>query len=138
MKLELAYRLEATLTEVVPIGLIPEGIRLDAFFKGSITNGSLTGAALRGIDYLLLRADGVGVINVYEVISTSDGQHISVHAQGYSISPAGMQLPDPEVLLSPGFQWPDVPVPFPRDTQRVSQEGEKPRKTGKDDRNVSS
>jgi hypothetical protein len=112
MILELAYRFEATLTEVVPIGLVPEGIRLDAFFKGSITEGLLSGATLRGIDYLLLRADGVGVINVYEVISTSDGRHISVHAQGYSVPPAGMQLPAPEVLLSPGFQWPDVPVPL--------------------------
>ena len=56
--MKLAYRFEAMLTEVVPIGLVPEGIRLDAFFKGSITDGPLSGATLRGIDYLLLRAEG--------------------------------------------------------------------------------
>ncbi len=35
-----------------------------------------------------------------------------MHARGYSAPPAGMQLPASEVLLSPGFQWPDVPVPL--------------------------
>ena len=110
--MKLAYRFEATLTEVVPIGLVPEGIRLDVFFKGSITDGPLGGATLRGIDYLLLRADGVGTIDAYEVVSTSDGQHLSLHAQGYIVPPAGMQLPAPPVLLSPDFQWPDVPLPL--------------------------
>jgi len=110
--MKLAYRFEATLTEVVPIGLVPEGIRLDVSFKGSITDGPLIGATLRGIDYLLLRADGVGIIDACEVISTSGGQHISLHPQGYIVPPAGMQLPAPQVLLSPEFRWPDVPLPM--------------------------
>jgi hypothetical protein len=36
--MKLAYRFEATITEVMPIGLVLEGIRMDGFFKGSITD----------------------------------------------------------------------------------------------------
>ena len=32
-----AYAYEATLTRVVPIGLVPEGLRLDAHYTGTIT-----------------------------------------------------------------------------------------------------
>src|SRR5205814_2380607 len=97
---------------IVPIGLVPEGVRLDVSFQGSIVEGPLAGATLRGIDYLLLRADGVGIIDAYEVASTAAGQHLSLHAQGYLTPPAGMQFPPPDVLLSPDFKWPDVPLPM--------------------------
>ena len=60
--MEAVYRFEATLTESVPVGLVPEGVRLDVHFEGEVVEGALTGARVRGIDYLLLRADGVGVI----------------------------------------------------------------------------
>ena len=108
--MELAYRFEADLSEPVPIGLVPEGIRVDFPFSGSIVEGQLAGAKLRGIDYLLLRADGVAVINAHEVVTTPSGQHVSLHAQGYITLPEGMELPTPEVLLSPEFRWPDVPL----------------------------
>ncbi len=110
--MDLAYRFEADLTEVVPVGLVPEGIRLDAHFAGQVFGGPLSGASLRGIDYLLLRSDGVGVIDAYEIISTDSGQHVSAHAQGYITPPPEVQLPPPEVILSPEFQWPDVPLPL--------------------------
>ncbi len=67
---------------------------------------------MRGIDYLLMRSDGVSVIDAYEVISTGASNHISVHAQGYITPPPEMQMPPPEVILSPEFQWPDVPLPL--------------------------
>jgi hypothetical protein len=79
----LVYRFEAALTEVILVGLVPEGIRLDACFSGRVVEGALSGATLRGIDYLLLRADGIGVSDAYEVISTDAGQNISADAQGY-------------------------------------------------------
>ena len=77
------YRFEADLTEVVPVGIVPEGIRLDAYFSGQVVEGPLSGATLRGIDYFLLRSDGVGVVDAYELISTVTDQHVSTHAQGY-------------------------------------------------------
>lgn len=110
--MNLAYRFEADLAEVVPVGLVPEGIRLDVYFAGQVVEGPLSGASLRGLDYLLLRSDGVGVVDAYEVISTDSGQHVSAHAQGYVTPPPEMQLPPPEVILSPEFQWPDVPLPL--------------------------
>ena len=110
--MELLYRFEASITETVPVGLVPEGIRLDVHFEGQVTAGALVGARLRGIDYLLLRGDGVGVIDVYETIDAGDGRVVSARAQGYVVPPEGVELPPPEVLLSPDFTWPDLPLPL--------------------------
>ena len=105
---EVVYRFEADLTNVVPIGLVPEGIRFDVAFRGKITAGALAGRPIEGIDYLLLRADGVGVIDAREQIESVDGRAIALHAQGYVVPPNGLQLPPPDVLLSPDFRWPDL------------------------------
>lgn len=110
--MEPLYRFEASLTEVVPVGLVPEGIRLDVHFEGQLTAGALVGARLRGIDYLMLRGDGVGVIDAYETVDAGDGRVVSVHAQGYIVPPEGVEFPPPEVLLSPEFTWPDLPLPL--------------------------
>jgi hypothetical protein len=112
MSMTLVYRFEAGITEIIPVGLVPEGIRLDAYFSGRVVEGTLSGATLRGIDYVILRADGVGVIDAHDVISTDTGQHVSLHAQGYITLPPELQLPPPEVMLSPEFQWPEVPLPL--------------------------
>ncbi len=109
--MELLYRFEASLTETVLVGHVPEGIRLDVHFEGQVTAGALVGARLRGIDYLLLRGDGVGVIDAYETIDAGDGRVVSARAQGYMVPPEGVELPPPEVLLSPDFTWPDD-LPF--------------------------
>jgi hypothetical protein len=63
-----------------------------------------------GNDYLLMRASGVSVINAHEVL-THDRAHISATIGGYVTLPAGIQLPPPNVLLNPGFEWPDLPMP---------------------------
>jgi hypothetical protein len=110
--MELLYRFEAALTDIVPIGLVPEGVRLDAHFEGTVAEGALDGARMRGVDYLLLRADGVGVIDAYETITTGDGRAISVHARGYIVPPPGVEMPPPHVLLDPDFRWPDAPLPM--------------------------
>ncbi len=110
--MELLYRFEGSLTETVPVGLVPEGIRLDGHFEAQVTAGVLVGARVRGIDYLLLRQDGVAVINAYETIDAGDGRVVSAHAQGYIVPPEGLELPPPEVLLSPEFTWPDLPLPM--------------------------
>ena len=110
--MNLLYRFEGDLTETIPIGLVPEGVRLDVAFTAQLVDGPLAGAELRGIDYLLLRSDGVGVIDAYEVVTGKSGTHISAHAQGYIVPPEGMQLPPPNVLLSPDFRWPDIPLPL--------------------------
>jgi hypothetical protein len=105
---DILYRMEAQLTGSVPVGVLPEGLRVDNSFEGVITEGAFAGAEVRGIDYYLIRPDGVGVVDAREVILT--GQHaIGAIARGYVIPPAGMPLPPLEMLLSPDFEWPDVP-----------------------------
>jgi len=111
--MDLVYRYEADFTEVVPVGFVPEGIRLDVHSSGQVVEGSLSGATLRGIDYLLLRSDGVGVIDAHNVISTDSGQHVSDRAQGYiDTPPPELQMPPPEAMLLPDTQWPDFPLPM--------------------------
>ena len=105
--MDLLYRLEAQLTEIVPIGLVPEGVRLDVYFDGRLTHGRFAGGRVRGIDYLLLRNDGVGVIDVRAAVVAGEG-HVEVKAQGYLVPPDGVELPPPDVLLAPEFTWPDV------------------------------
>ncbi len=110
--MELLYHFDAALTEIVPIGLVPEGVRLDVHFEGAVTEGVLAGTHVRGVDYLLLRADGVGVIDAYEAITADDGRALSAHARGYIVPPPGVEMPPPEVLLDPDFRWPDAPLPM--------------------------
>ena len=111
-RIEPLYRFEAALTETVPVGLIPEGVRLDPHFDGEATAGTLAGARVRGIDYLLLRGDGVGVIDANLTLEADGGRVVSAHAQGYIVPPEGVELPPPDVLLSPDFMWPDVRLPI--------------------------
>jgi hypothetical protein len=108
---DLLYRFEAQLTEILPIGLVPEGVRLDVHFDGRLTHGQLEGARVRGIDYLLLRSDGIGVVDAREVV-VADGRHVAVNVQGYLIPPDDVELPPPHVILAPDFTWPDVALPL--------------------------
>lgn len=82
-------RYDATFTEIVPIGVVPTGMRIDAHYVGTMAAGPLEGAAVRGIDYVLIRPDGTSVLDVRAVITTRAGQRIEVRANGYGQPPAG-------------------------------------------------
>lgn len=105
------YRMEAQLTDSVPIGLVPEGLRLDNSFVGAIIDGDLVGGQVRGVDYYLVRPDGVGVVDARETI-VGDGYSIAAHARGFITPPKGLAIPPLEHLLTPGFVWPDVDFPL--------------------------
>jgi hypothetical protein len=102
----LLYRFEASV-DVKPVGLVPEGLRLIVTFDGRVTHGLLAGARVWGTDPLLLRRDGVGVIDAPKAISTGDIT-FHEHVRGYCTPPDGLALPPLEALLEPGFAWPDV------------------------------
>ena len=109
------YRFEAQL-DFNPIGLVAEGIRMASSFEGRVTGGLLArhgfdGARVWGVDHLLLRSDGVGVIDAQKTISAGE-MHLAEHVRGYCIPPAGMEPPPLEAVLAPGFAWPDVPFPI--------------------------
>lgn len=108
--LPLLYRFEAELS-VTPIGLVPEGIHMANAFEGRVTRGMLEGARVWGIDHLLLRFDGIAVIDAQKTLS-GGGVHVVEHVRGYGYPPAGLQLPPLEDLLDPAFEWPDALFPI--------------------------
>ena len=109
---DFAFRMEATFTYVTVIGMLPEGLRIDAHYNGSMIAGPLAGAIVRGVDYLLIRSDGVSVLDVRETITMPAGHSIAVRAQGYgslrSETQAGAEMPPQGANVA----WPDAPRPL--------------------------
>lgn len=101
------YRFEAQLTPT-PIGVVHEGLLMANAFDGRVVAGILPGARVWGIDHLLVRRDGVGVIDAPKAIVLGD-RRIAEHVRGYCIPPEGMQIPPLEAMIAPGFEWPAVP-----------------------------
>ncbi len=48
--MDLLYRFDAQITDIVSIGVVPDDLRLDVHFEGRVTEGRLVGARVRGID----------------------------------------------------------------------------------------
>lgn len=110
---DFAFRMEATFTDVAVIGMLPEGLRLDAHYNGSIIGGPLAGAIVRGVDYLLIRSDGVTVLDVRETITTATGRCIAVRAQGYGrIASEPRAGADAVPLQGAKVTWPDASSPL--------------------------
>lgn len=107
-QLELVYAFDAQFTGVLPIGVTLRGVRLDLPYSGEVVAGPLEGATVGGTDYLLLRSDGVGVMDVRAFMTTQDGDTVAVMAEGYVFMPESVELPPPDVFLSPDFVWPDM------------------------------
>lgn len=108
--MDLLYRFEARFSELIPLGMMADGIRVDAHFEGLVVAGRFAGATVRGIDYLRFRSDGVGIVEVREVF-TRNGSSIEVHALGYMLRPPGFSLPPMKTMLSPDFEWPAIELP---------------------------
>jgi len=100
---ELVYDETAQFTEVTDFGIDmqsamsgakaipPEGIRVDISFEGELTGPKLKGKIV-GTDYALLRADGLGKLDVHAVITTEDGERIAFYADGVSILQEGSPI----------------------------------------------
>jgi hypothetical protein len=104
------YVLEARLTGTIPIGIVPEGLRLDVAVEGTITEGPMAGGHVSGVDYLLLRRDGVAVLDVHETITLPGGSVVALQVRGFATPP--FEMPPLETLAAPDFAWPDVDVPI--------------------------
>jgi hypothetical protein len=102
------FRMEGRMTELVTVGLFGEGLRMYNSFEGRIVAGEPSGATVRGVDVFTVRPDGVGIVDGRELVTAGD-RHLTADLTGYSHPPAGMVMPPLEVLLDPGFCWPDVP-----------------------------
>ncbi|HET9691751.1 MAG TPA: nuclear transport factor 2 family protein [Acidimicrobiales bacterium] len=104
------YAFQAQVNRIAPVGLVPDGLRIDVGFAGSVTDGPLAGSAIEGVDYLLIRPDGIAVIDAREMITAGDGAAASAHAEGFIVPP--FEMPPLDALLEPDFAWPDVDLPI--------------------------
>jgi hypothetical protein len=104
------YAFQAEVTRIRPVGLTARGLRIDISLSGSVTEGQLTGGAVEIIDYLLIRPDGVGIIDARDMIFDGDRVVAAIRAEGYIVPP--FPMPELSVLADPNFQWPDVDLPM--------------------------
>jgi hypothetical protein len=101
------YVLEARITGMVPIGLTPEGLRMDVPVEGTITDGPMAGGRVTGVDHLLLRPDGIGVLDVREVVHLPAGTAVALSVTGYAHPPYPVP---PLEEIGPDMPWPDADV----------------------------
>jgi hypothetical protein len=107
----LLFRFEAQL-DIIPVGVTPEGFRMANSYEGTVIEGDFDGARVWGTDHLLLRRDGVCVIDAQTMLSQTAYVHVYEHVLGYCLPPAGLRLPPLEALLEADFEWPDVNFPI--------------------------
>jgi hypothetical protein len=81
-RMELLMSFQGKVSELINFGKTPLGRRFDAYFEGDLSGGVLSGK-MRGVDYILVRPDGIAEINVRAAIVTQDGVNISVLISGY-------------------------------------------------------
>ncbi len=103
------YVVEVQVVDQNLVGLVPEGLRLDGHTRGVITEGLLAGATTTGIDYLLIRPDGVGVIYVRGFVEHPDGATAAFTMRGFLGEPAPGMI---EAMLDPEYVPPDVDIPL--------------------------
>ena len=103
------YTTEATVTGIHPIGLVPGGLRMNGHFAGTIIDGLFAGSSFEGIDYNLMRPDGVLVADVHMLIAIPDGPPVGVRMQGFWVPT--FEMPPLEAFLDPDFEFPDMEIP---------------------------
>ena|SRR6516225_59859 len=97
---ELIYENAAQITQLTEYGVVlntllsgaaptpPEGARFDAHVEDTATEGKLK-AAVRGVDYFYVRADGRIQLHFHAELTTEDGKKIGVSADGVVVPEPG-------------------------------------------------
>lgn len=85
------------------------GARFDIAFEGELAGPEIKGT-IKGVDFLLLRADGRFQLNLQATITTDDGEKIALHEDGIMLQPdekgiAGLRLNMQFITASPKYQW---------------------------------
>ena len=84
-----------------------EGVRFDVYFEGPVTGAKL-GGSVKGVDYIHMRADGRGQLNIQAEITTEDGKKIALAADGVAMGePPVLQLRENVTLTTshPEYSW---------------------------------
>ncbi|PKL36000.1 MAG: hypothetical protein CVV44_17410 [Spirochaetae bacterium HGW-Spirochaetae-1] len=96
--------MKAKVTSLVDYGPTASGVRFDVGFEGRLSGETINGK-MQGVDYFLMRPDGVGHINVRAAIHTDDGAKIAVSIAGFM---AGPEIKDSHVRFETSderYQW---------------------------------
>jgi hypothetical protein len=104
------YAFQAEVTRIRTIGITARGLRFDVSLTGRVTEGRLTGCTVEIVCYLLIRPDGVAVVDARDLVSDGDRVIAALRAEGYIVAP--FPMPELSVLRDPAFQWPDVDLPM--------------------------
>lgn len=91
-------------TEVIDFGNTPLGRRFDAWFEGDLTGEVLSGK-MKGVDYILVRADKVAEIHVRAAVTTPEGINLSLQIWGFH---RDGEIRDAQVKVVTGaeaYQW---------------------------------
>ena len=99
-RLEHLCSYKARTTDFIYFGDTPLGKRFDVYFEGDLTGQKLSGK-MRGIDYILVRSDGIAELNVRAVLITDDKVNISVQIFGYG---DGEELRDTQIRMVTGHE----------------------------------
>jgi len=83
-KLQFLARVRVQLKQPITIGETPEGLRIDfVVHYGTARGDSFNADVLENtVDYMLVRADGIGLINVHALLRTDDGALITAAYAG--------------------------------------------------------
>ncbi len=101
--------LDGRIDSSVIVGLVPEGIRLDIELSGEFEEGVFAGATGTWTNYLLIRRDGVRVMDVRGYAEAPDGTRVVWTMKGFFGEPSPPPLEARiEAMLDPEFEYPDV------------------------------
>jgi hypothetical protein len=118
---QLIYQYAPQVTQVIEYGtsadatfsgqsaLPSSGVRLDLQLEGPVTGPKLNGA-VKGVDYLYVRADGRTELHIHAAITTENGERVALAADGVAIRQGAstvFDLRENVTLMSshPEFSW---------------------------------
>jgi len=83
-RLQFLARVRVQLKEPVTIGKTPEGLRIDFVVRDGTAKGEGFNADVleNTVDYMVVRADGIGLINVHALLRTDDGAMLTAAYTG--------------------------------------------------------
>ena len=113
------------------IGEVPEGIRLNFYLTGGSISGERLNGRLEpvGADWLLLRRDGIAVVDVRATMVSHDGALIYTHytgvldagPDGYAAFLEGRLPPTMPIRTAPRFHCNSLVLADKNDTSRQAQ-----------------
>jgi hypothetical protein len=95
--------IEADLSVPEMIGQVPEGVRTTFYIAGGTFEGPNIRGKVRpvGADWLVMRSDGIGELDVRATLETDDGELIYVYYKGLTDMSGGAE---PRIITNPVFR----------------------------------